>query len=455
MALRDCRGVPVSSDNQQSLDGYERAFGLFQGYVVDPLAAIDEVLAEDPGFILGHLMRAGLMLTSSEKAAVPEIRRSVEAAEALAHRANDRERGHIAAIEAWLDGDFHRSTEIYGRVLLDYPRDALALQVAHLCDFLLGQSWMLRDRVARVRPFWDESTPGYGYVLGMHAFGLEEMGDYAAAERAGRTAVELNPADAWAVHAIAHVMEMQGRLAEGIDFLAASEPHWAPDNFFAYHNFWHRALYHLDRGETDAALTLYDRRIHPAPTQVAMELVDATALLWRMHLRGEAVGDRWHDLADAYEPTAEDGYYAFNDLHATVAFTATGRDAAAERVLASVARAAEGGGSNAMMAREVGLPTCRAIRAFGRGDYGATVAELLPVRPFANRFGGSHAQRDILSLTLIEAALRDGQASLARALAAERTQLKPGSPFNWRLTARAAELAGDAEAAEKALTQAA
>jgi hypothetical protein len=72
------------------------------------------------------------------------------------------------------------------------------------------------------------------------------------------------------------------------------------------------------------------------------------------------------------------------------------------------------------------------------------VVELLrSVRPVAIRFGGSHAQRDLLNLTLIEAAFRSGQARIARALAAERTHLKPSSPFNWRLTARAQAALGD------------
>jgi tetratricopeptide (TPR) repeat protein len=455
MTLTDKRGVPVSSNNQASIDGFERAVGLFQGYFVDPVATIDDVLARDPGFVMGHALRAGMLLTSSEKAAVPEIQRSFEAAEALAHTANDRERGHIAAIEAWLEGDFHRAIELYGKVLLNHPRDAVALQVAHLCDFLTGQSWLLRDHVARALPFWDATVPGYGFVQGMLAFGLEEMGDYGAAEAAGRKALELNAADAWAAHAVAHVMEMQGRVDEGVDFLTRSAKDWAEDNFFAYHNFWHLSLYHLDRGETAKVLELYDRRIHPGHTEVAMELVDATALLWRMRLRGHDVGDRWTEVADTYVGTIDDGYYAFNDFHATMAFAATDRWPEVDRVRASVARAAEGSGSNAMMSREVGLPAIDAVIAFERGDYGTTVDKLLPVRTHANRFGGSHAQRDILTLTLIEAALRDGQTGLARGLAAERTTLKPGSPFSWSLAARGAEQAGDKQAAEKARARAA
>lgn len=454
MALQDKRGVPVSTNNRQSLERFEEAFSLFQGYFNNPLTIIEEALAEDPTFVLGHCFRAGLMLVSTEKAAVPELQRSVEAAEALIDKANDRERGHMAAARAWLDGDFHLAVSRYGQVLIDYPRDALALQLAHQCDFFLGQSSMLRDRVARVLPYWDESVPGYGYVLGMHAFGLEEMGDYGRAEGTGRRAVELVPGDTWGIHAVAHVMEMQGRLHDGVRWFTERTNDWAPNNAFAYHNWWHLALYHLDLGQVDQVLGIYDQSIRPEPSTVALEMVDAAALLWRLHLLGFEVGHRWKELADTYEPVAEDAYYAFNDMHAMMSFVADGREAVAQKLLAALERRASGNDTNAMMTRDVGLPVCRALFAFGQGDYHTALDRLLPVRPIAHRFGGSHAQRDVLSLTLIEAALRSGQGRLARALMSERTDLKPTSPYNWATTARALDLLGEQEEAERARARA-
>jgi tetratricopeptide (TPR) repeat protein len=344
--------------------------------------------------------------------------------------------------------------ELYGAIALDFPRDSLALQTAHLGDFYLGQSSQLRDRIARALCDWDESVPGYGYVLGMHAFGLEEMGDYGRAEERGRRALELNRRDPWAVHAVAHVMEMQGRLDDGVSWLTGRVDDWAPDNGFAFHNWWHLALYHLDRGEHDRVLEIYDTGIRPKRSDAPLEMLDASALLWRLHLRGADVGGRWKDLADAWEKRSEDGYYVFNDMHAMMAFVADGRERSARWLLDNLVRRLDRDGTNAMMTRDVGLPVCRAIHAFGRGNYRMAIEELMPVRPIAHRFGGSHAQRDVLSLTLIEAALRGGEARLARALASERTELKPRSPFNWVLTARAREIAGDAAGAEAALAHA-
>jgi hypothetical protein len=93
-------------------------------------------------------------------------------------RANERERRHAAAARSWLDGDVARAARLWGELLRDHPRDRLALLVNHGLDFRLGHREMLRDRTAAVLPHWDARDAEYGYVLGMHAFGLEETGDY-------------------------------------------------------------------------------------------------------------------------------------------------------------------------------------------------------------------------------------------------------------------------------------
>ena len=450
MTLHDTRGLAVSTRNRASLDRYETAVELMNGYYLDFLAVIDEALAEDPGFVMGHCFKAGVYATCNEASVQPELRRSVEAAEALSAGANDRERAHMAAARAWLEGDLDRSVALYGRIVQEYPRDILALQLSHQGDFFLGQSRMLRDRVAQVLPHWDEGVPGFGFVLGMHAFGLEQTNLYGRAEEAGRRALTLNHRDPWAIHAVAHVMEMQGRLGEGVEWLETRRPQWADNNALAFHNWWHLTLYHLDRGETERVLALCDAHIRPNPASIALELVDVSAMLWRLHLRGVDLGDRWGDLADQWERAAGDAYYPFNDAHAMMAFVGAGRDEAAERTIAALDEATRRGqGTSAMAAREVGLPVCRALRAFGRGEY-RTAADLLQaVRINAHRFGGSHAQRDILDLTLVEAAIRGGDTPLARALVAERMDLKPATPANRTLSARVLEIAGSRRHAER------
>ena len=450
MSLRDCRTNPVSCHDAQLLARLERATDLCVSLSADSLASVDAVLAEDPNLPLAHCLKAGLALMSTERAARPLLVQSVSELERLHSRANARERAHTAAARAWLEGDFAGSIRRYGEILLDYPRDLFALQVAHIGDFLLGSSQLLRDRVAQVLPYWDAGVPGYGYVLGMHAFGLEETGLYERAEATGRRALSHNPRDGWAAHAVAHVMEMQGRLREGSDFILGTSPDWAPGSGFAYHNFWHLALYQLDLGDAARALEIYDQQIRPRPSRVAYENVDASAMLWRLTLRGVDVGERWQSLADDWDAMQEDGHYAFNDVHALLALLGAGRDAAAERVLRALEQQARAGGTNAMMTRDVGLPLGRALWAFQRKQYAEAAELLLGVRGIAQRFGGSNAQRDLIHLTLVEAALRAEKEGLAVALSAERTELKPQSPFNWLLAARAFELAGDPTRAGRA-----
>jgi tetratricopeptide (TPR) repeat protein len=435
----DARDVTVSCGNRQALDLYETALRQYHSYVGDPIATIDQALAEAPDFVLGHAFRAGVLMTFSEQRFVPEARASAAAAEALAGQANDRERGLTRAARHLVDGDWDAACRTYDRVLVDHPRDAFAIQTAHLMDFYRGDALNLRNRISRVLPHWSAGVPHYSYILGMHAFGLEECNQYPQAEATGCKALELQPKDGWAVHAVVHVMEMQGRVDEGIDWLESREPDWAPDNGFAFHNWWHLALFNLDRQRHDRVLELYDRRIFPESAEFSLQLVDATAMLWRLYLLGVDTGERFQVVADRWEKKLdiERGFYAFNDVHALLAFLGAGRASAARRVLDDLAATARRtGGSNARMAREVGAPLGWGFQAFAQGRYAEAIDLIEPVRDTAHRFGGSHAQRDLLTLTLIEAAIRSGQPHLARHYLAERLVHKPASGLGWRLLMR-------------------
>jgi hypothetical protein len=242
---------------------------------------------------------------------------------------------------------------------------------------------------------------------------------------------------------------MQGRVGDGVEWLNATAGNWA-DSALAFHNWWHLALHQLELGDIPAALDLYDRLVHPKETSVVLELVDASQLLARISLRGGQVGDRWQAVADCWAKTAEDGFYVFNDLHALIAYAFAGRQRDAKRAIAALERSAAGTDTNARNARDVGLPIARSIVAMAAGEPAAAVEALLPIRSRTARIGGSHAQRDLVQLTAICAALASGNGRLARALASERTEQKPASPFNWRLTARALETLGDATGARTA-----
>ena len=435
--MQDIRDVPVSSSSREAVDAFDRAVAESVLYIGDPVASAEAALEADPDFIPAQALIAMYNLLGNARPGLPAALAAIERAEAAAGRANARERGLIAALRAWYEGDFNRASLAWDAVLAEYPRDLFALQMGHLLDFYTGNAGNLRDRVARVLPAWDDATPQRDAVRGMYAFGLEEAGDYRRAEAEGRRAVEADARDSWGVHAVAHVMEMEGRRADGDRWLTETSAGWAPGNF-TVHNWWHLALFRLDLGDFAGVLELYDSRIHYAGQDYVEELLDCAALLWRLDLVGVDAGERWEDLARAWLPLADDGRYAFNDMHAMMCFARTGRREEAASVLAALEREAAGDHDTSRMAREIGLPVARAIAAFANDDYAATVRELLPIRYETRSFGGSHAQRDLLAQTLILAAIRDGQASLARALLAERAALKEPTEASFTSQARAA-----------------
>jgi tetratricopeptide (TPR) repeat protein len=416
--LKDQRGAACSGASRNAIGLYDRALAEFQCYRFDPVSTVKQALAESPQFTMAHLLHAYLHLTGTEPPALELARASIERAKQLP--ASERERRHIAAAESLAAGEYARACDRLEDVLLDDPRDALALQVAHLFDFFRGDARSLRDRPARVLAQWSRDVPGYHAVLGMQAFGLEECGDYQRAEDRARRALELEPFDGWAHHAIAHCYEMQGRRVDGLRLMAEREQYWTADSFFALHNWWHRALFHLGLDQVERVLALYDERIRGNRSQVVLELIDASALLWRLMLRGVDVGARWQELADAWQPMVQDSFYAFNDLHALMAFVGAERWPQVDARIAALEAWVGRNGSNGTMTREVGLPLALGFAAFGRGRYAEAAERLRPVRALAYRFGGSHAQRDIVDLTLLEAARRGGNAVLARALESER-----------------------------------
>jgi len=422
MTTRDHHGFELTGASASAADSYRQALRSYHCYAGDAIGQAEAALVKSPGFVMAHVLKAWMHLLGTNREAAIVGAEALAAAKALP--ANGRERGHIAAIQAFLGGELRKAARILEDVSIEHPRDVLALQVGQTLDFFLGEQRMLRDRPARAIPAWSPDMPDYHAVLGFLAFGLEETGQYERAEEAGREAVALEPQDNWSQHAVAHVLEMQDRRAEGVAWMTREATGWQAESFFAVHNWWHTALFHLGLGEIDEALKLYDGPIFGQPSTFALDLVDASALLWRLHLRGVELGDRWTSVADAHASEPR-GQYAFDDVHALLAYTGAGRSQAARELIDRQAAALTGAGDNAQFAGEVGLPVMRAIQAFGEGRYDRAVELLRGVRNKAIRFGGSNAQRDLLDQTLIEAARRDGQDALVRALEAERETAKP------------------------------
>jgi hypothetical protein len=452
MAHHDLRGNPCTSGSASARDAADKALWRMMSFYDVPIADLDAAIEADPGWALPHVMKAGFLLSLTEPALVAEAAGHLDQARERSEHANARERAHLEAVQQVLEGRWHGACRIWDDLLVEYPRDALALQWAQLWDFYRGDAASLRGRPARALPEWDEGDPLYAHVLALYAFGLEESHLQPQAEEVGRRALAIEPRSPWAVHAVAHVMEMQGRFEEGGAWLRQHQAAWAEGNGFAAHLWWHKALFRLEALDLAGVLRLVDGHLSGEALQITLQRVDAAAMLWRAHLLGEDVAERCVALLAGWDlggrgPTQTAGYYAFNDVHAVLAMLGAGE---LHRAEAWVARCAERAMSpedarrtNHSMAREVGLPLMRGLLAWKRGAAAAACEQIYPVRALAQRFGGSHAQRDLIDLTLLAAAAGGGHRALGRALVNERRMAKPVTP----LTRHWMEALGDPEGA--------
>ena len=452
----DTHGLALTG-SAEAVTACDRALAHLVRFQPEVITAISEAVTADPGCVMGRVFGAYLELMSTEARSVAAAR------EALGPLAADdsgddgllpRERAHLATARRWIGGDMTGAGALLGSISVRYPRDLLALFTGHQIDFFRGDAVTLRDRIGRALSAWDGAGPDAGFVSGMYAFGLEECNSYDQSAEAGYRAVETNPDDVWGIHAVAHTYEMRGEIPGGVRFMRDRRDHWAQSNFLNVHNSWHFALYLLQAGDTAGALAVYDRFLHHAGSgDVALELLDASALLWRLRLEGADVGDRWAPLASAWGRILEPGYYPFNDMHAIMAFLGNGEPGRARDVLAALERVTRDGDASSTgrsMTTAVGLPVCRALTHFGAGEYDMVVAELLPVRTRVHEFGGSHAQRDAVERTLLEAAIRAGHADLASALVSERLAVRERNTYAWSKRAALLSAAGDQPGAQAA-----
>ncbi|MEZ5834691.1 MAG: tetratricopeptide repeat protein [Geminicoccaceae bacterium] len=452
----DCRGLELTTESRTAAGAFDDAVHHFLEYRADTAAMIDRALVADPAFLMPRILRAGAMLLMGTNSVRPALDAELAAIGALETPRNERERLHERALLSWATGDLRRASRHWETIITRWPHDILALRSLHFQNFWMGAAPYMRQVVGAVIPRWTEDMPGYGFVLGMLAFGLEECGRYRQAERCGREAVERNDDDMWSIHAVAHVLEMQGRTAEGSRWLDHPQDRWADRGPFKAHLWWHRALFAVERESFDEALALYDAHVRPGERFVSTDMMNAPTLLARLEFQGVDVGDRWEGLAERSTAWVEDHVIAFTDAHTMMPLARTGRAAEAEAYLESLERLSHV--SDCYAAEVTGpyiLPLARAIHAFYGGDHRGCVDLLMPLRAALQPIGGSHAQRDVFHQLLLEAAMRAGDWPVARLLAEERIALRADNPLNWTKLAVILDRTGETAAAEAARGRAA
>ncbi|MEO3428061.1 tetratricopeptide repeat protein [Pelagibius sp. CAU 1746] len=441
--LHDIRGLPQTAASAEALRAFDATVEAYLSFQLATGDRLKETLTLDPGMPLAHCLKGCFLLLFAKRDLAARAAKALADATAAGERngLTRRETDHLTALDTWLSGDMQAAAACYDAILIDHPLDIVALKLAQYLHFYLGDAPAMRGSVTRPFYAWDDDVPGYGYLLGLKAFALEESGDYAGAEAAGREAVEINPVDIWAAHAVAHVMEMQDRAAEGASWIDGLETAWGGCNNFAYHVYWHRCLFLLDQGRVEEVLAHYDGKVRGDRSEDYLDISNAVALLWRLQQRGIEVGDRWDELADKAAVLGRDHMLIFADAHYVMALAAKQRGGEAKALLDSLARFAGGDGTEAEVARDIGLPLGEAILAHAAGRYGEAVETLLPHRRALKRLGGSHAQRDLFEQLLIDAAVKAGRAAVARALLSERAETRRANAWNREMTAAAAQLA--------------
>lgn len=435
----DARGVPVTTDSSAAVALLEHAIVGLAGHRADTAQRIERALDADPGLVAAHCIAAfaykALGRTDLEDAARARVR--LAQASLTERGGSPREHGLVAAIDAWCRGEALAAVARLEHVLDAYPTDLLAFKLTHAVHFILGRPLAMRAAIERVLHAWDEHMPGFGYVLGCHAFALEETEELERAEAVGRRAVALEPLDAWGAHAVAHVMERQDRSEDGLRWMDEVEPGLDGCNNFGGHLAWHRSLLHLQRFELDQALALHDERIAVHLGRDYRDVANAATLLWRLEHEGMAVGDRWQRLAELARERIGDHGLAFADAHYALALASSGDLSSAARFVASMREAAAARtGFYAQVLAEVGVPLAEGIVSLAAGSARSALERMLPVSRSLIRLGGSHAQRDIFAQILIEAAVRSDRV-LARRLLDQRLSHRPDNRYARSLLVRA------------------
>jgi tetratricopeptide (TPR) repeat protein len=431
----DAQGQTVTAANPDSVRQLDRTVESYLGARADARERLGAVLAAEPQFVLGHCLDGYFNMLSSKREGLNRAPDALVRARAAAEgkRITRREELHLGALDQWSRGNMRGAVDRWDSILADNPRDLIAIKVSQYVLSYLGESERMRDTLERVLPAWDAAVPGYGFVLGCYAYGLEESGDYARAEEMGRRAVELNPSDIWAAHAVAHVSEMEGRSNDGLAWITSVSDNWEGCNNFAYHLRWHQGLLHLDLGQHDRVLELYDREVRRQKTDEYLDITNAVSLLWRLEQLNVDVGSRWKELADFSRGHINDHSLVFGDLHYLMALAADNDTASVQRLIESCEHFARTSDSTeATVMADVGLPLAYAVLAHRRGADGDVVNLLMPVRNLFRRIGASHAQRDIVNQLLIDAAWRGGRLDVAAELLAERTAQRPRNIWAWQ-----------------------
>jgi tetratricopeptide (TPR) repeat protein len=443
----DWHGLPTTTDSDTAIAAFDAAIEGYVTYAADTPQRIGKLLEIAPEMTMAHVFKGNMILLTFKAAALPIAAEALVNAKRLARGATEREKAHTAALDALLAGDIDRALGIWEQIIDEHPSDILAFRLHHINAFWIGRPATMSAVVEATLPRYDRALPAYGTMLACRAFADEELGNYARAEIAGREAIEIDASDVYAAHAVAHVLEMQGRREEGIQWLKTLEPHWGRKNNLKHHLWWHRGLYHLERAEFDEVLRLYDNNFRnlaspltQAQPDLYLDVQNAASILFRLSRHEVDVENRWQELADHAERRIGDCLNPFTLPHWMMALAATKRYDKAEAMLEGMRAFATC--SNLALGhhvRDFALPVSEAVLAHGKGKYSDACDVMRPAIAGMYRLGGSHAQQDVLEQLFLDSAERGGSSDDMRLIIDRVRSRHPVAPENRIGYARAAE----------------
>ena len=370
----------------RALDHLLRAVG-------DPVAEVQHIGPGHPEFAQANVLRAAAGVLAKTPDKLPFIASALRTAEESG--ASPRERAHLAAASAWVNGKPVLAAERYVAILGSWPHDLLALRLAQSCYFFLGWQAELRAVVDSVWPAWKSDAEGFRFVLAMAAFAHAENGDVSGAETLGREALKLNPACPIGVHAIAHAFAESGRNRLGAKWMRDQIAHWGGDSRMRTHNAWHLAMFDAENGDIDSALSMLDSWLLPASLNSPLDACDATALLHRLSIDGVEDEGRWSRISDAFEHAWTPGFWPYVDLHAGLAHLSAGQRARAERFRKRIDAVALGDDYAAWRAKGITQPGLEALTAWAGSSPEQAARLLSEFGASVSGAGGSRVQLDI------------------------------------------------------------
>jgi tetratricopeptide (TPR) repeat protein len=405
---------------------FQLAVESFVQWRVDAMSHLEQALEADPDFPMAHAFQGLFQYGGRNDAALPDVVAARDRALAGADAVNDAERGYIRALDALVRGQVLVAVLALETIVAADPTDLLAHRLLQQELFWGGEAAWMADVVDRSAAAWSVDTPGYSAFQSLRAFSLEEAGRLEEAERAGRGAVEMDPGDCWGAHAVAHVLTMRGDVDEGERWLRGLCGNWAGKNQIVHHLWWHLCVFLLERGDHAQILHLLDTEVRNPDSPLVRSVPDAyidlqniASMYLRLELRGVDVGGRWEQVAEYAAQRIGNFASPFTSAHAAMILAACGRFQEVDALIEQMQQRAREGDVLGARFAAAAVPAARAALAHRRGDYEAALAQLMPARRGLWQMGGSHAQRDVFTQLLLDAARRTGRADYVAMLLQE------------------------------------